>query len=158
MAFDSDDALTDNLDVPLAWLAAEHAAQRLISDHHPDWSPALFQYRTVECVLALTIFLNETDEPARQPAPGLANRWTTLRERTRSAPGWASWCVRRLARMSDDTVASYRLACSAWQWLCRSRLLYDSAYAADCGAGLSPGVDLAHRMLAITESGSDTAA
>lgn len=146
MATELDDALIDDLDVPIGWLSAEHAARLLVMGRYPFWATARIEYRMVVYVLALTIFLSETAEPAGQPARWPARRWAVLRGHTDGAQDWLRWCSYRLHQPVTGSAAAHRMAHSAWQWLCRRGLHHDDR-PDDDGVDLRLGVYFARRAL-----------
>ncbi|MGI5182483.1 hypothetical protein ACQEVZ_40090 [Dactylosporangium sp. CA-152071] len=109
------------IEVPLAWLWAEAAAEDLIVAGEEAARRDAFEFRATRDVLAMTLFLADLD---RSSADLPANCLELLRDHLAVATGWLAWCRSRLeepqAAMSTPDI---RLAKDAWRWLRRGRLL-----------------------------------
>jgi hypothetical protein len=147
------------LEVPVVWLWAEQAAERLIAASDGSASPATFEFRATRDVLALTLFLTGV---AARPAELSTRQLALIQDRLPGASQWLAWCA---SRLETETVvaggADLDLARNAWLWLGRSRLLAASAptgpacvdAATRMGAGSHIGLAHARRIVAARLSG-----
>jgi hypothetical protein len=149
-------ALDGPVDVPIAWLWAEQAAEELIATSDGPLSPATFEFRATRDVLALTLFVTGiAARPGDLPARDLA----LIRDRLSVMSDWMAWCGSRLAGKCDrhpTNTANLRLARNAWLWLRRSRMLDGPALpgraccdtVTSAGAGCRVGLYHARRIIA----------
>jgi|HubBroStandDraft_6_1064221.scaffolds.fasta_scaffold11124_4 hypothetical protein len=137
---------------PLAWFSARDISLALIMATEPAWPRASFEHRAAHDVLALTLMLGGTAGIARGPAASDLRR---LQRLLADDVEWAAWCQGSLDRPPvGPTVADTEMACSAWRWLARSRLLEGSIQCirlpgvAFCsGMGVPSGAAAARRVL-----------
>jgi hypothetical protein len=108
------------LEIPIAWLWAEKAAEDLIMATEEAAAPATFEFRATRDVLALTLFLASTNRsPVDPPAGSLA----LIRDYLAVTPRWLVWCQSFLASPDPAAGTDASLARNAWRWLERGRLL-----------------------------------
>ncbi|WP_299531896.1 hypothetical protein [uncultured Streptomyces sp.] len=128
------------LRVPMAWLCAEYAADRLLRTGDL-MEPTTLEFRAGRDALALTLFLcGGTGAPAALPPA----RVDELRLLTASGTPWRRWVAGRLAEreLREPGDPGLVLARTAWRWLEETELLATDLEA--LGSGLrenAPGGD-----------------
>jgi hypothetical protein len=143
---------TDELEVPMAWLWAEYAAEGLIARTGSPLPSAIFEFRAARDVLALTMLFTGIADRAHDLS---IDQLELVRDLVCAGGPWLTWCDSRLDA-ADTAAPSVRLARQAWHWLLMSRLLpaprqADPAYADRAaqrfGAGCRIGLEHARRIV-----------
>src|SRR5580700_1518233 len=106
-------ANTDELEVPMAWFWAQHAAEDLITRMGTPLPPATFEFQATREVLALTLLFTGIANRAHELS---LDQMELIRDLVFSGGPWLGWCASRLDA-ADTTARNLRLANLAWEWL-----------------------------------------